>query len=105
PGLRRETALAYKRLADISRLLGENDQATDAYGRATAMLTQLAAENPDRPEYRQTLADSYCYLGEVLRVTGRPEEALRAFQQALGLQERLTAEHPDRPEYRKDRAR
>jgi serine/threonine-protein kinase len=104
-GLKKDTALAYKRLGDISRLLEEHDAATEAYGQAIAMLTPLAEEHPAEPDYGRALADSYNFLGEVRRVTGHPEEARNAYEKASELQQKLVAEAPGRAEYRMDLAR
>ncbi|HEV3260669.1 MAG TPA: protein kinase [Gemmataceae bacterium] len=105
PGLRRETALAYKRLGDISRLLGEHERAKDAYDQAIGLLGQLATENPSEPEHRHNLAASYTYLGEVLRVTSRPDEAQAAYDRARDLEQALVADFPGKPEYKKELAR
>jgi serine/threonine-protein kinase len=102
--LRKETALAHKRLGDISRLLEENEQAREAYGDAIALLRPLAEANPGEPDYRDALAQSFDYLGEVLRATSRTGEAEEAYRQALAIQEPLAQEFLDRPEYRKEQA-
>lgn len=105
PNLRKETALAYQRLADISRLLGDNVTARTDYDRAIALLGPLIADTHGDPALRQVLAESYCYLGEVQRVTGKNAEAQEAYEQALDQQKRLAAEFPDRPAFRQDLAR
>jgi tetratricopeptide (TPR) repeat protein len=105
PAVRKETGLAYQRMADILRQLGQSGAAQDAYGQAITLLTQLSADFPGVAEYRQKLADSHNWLGELLRTTQRPTEAQQAYDQAQGLQERLVAEHPDVPDYRRDLAR
>jgi serine/threonine-protein kinase len=105
PRLLRETALASKRLGDIHRLLGEYEPAREAYDRAIALLTRLAAANPADPEYRHALADSYTYRGEVLRMTGRTGDAEKDYLEARNILRRLAEEFPDRPVYGKDLAR
>ena len=105
PGLRRETALAYKRLGDISRLLGEHEEAREAYGQAITLLGQLAAEDPSEPEHRHNQAMSYTYLGEVLRITSRPDEARAAYDHARDLEQELLTQFPEKPEYKKELAR
>jgi hypothetical protein len=72
PALREKAALAQKRVADILRLLGENEQAAGAYGEASALLGRLAAEEPGDPRHRRHLADCRNFLGEVLRALSRP---------------------------------
>jgi tetratricopeptide (TPR) repeat protein len=60
----------------------------------------LAADFPDRPEFRGELATSHNNLGTLLHSTGRPKEAEAAYGDALLLQKRLAADFPDRPEFR-----
>jgi serine/threonine-protein kinase len=102
--LRKETALAHKRLGDISRLLGENNQAQESYGEAIALLRPLADANPGEPDTRGALAQSYCYLGEVLRATSRTGAAEDAYHKALAIQQPLAEQFPDRPDYRREEA-
>jgi serine/threonine-protein kinase len=105
PGLRKETAQANERLADISRLLGEHTSAKEAYDKAIGLLSHLLSESPADASYRYELAVSYSSLGEVLRVTGHVEEADSSYQKALHLERQLITEFPDRPEYRRELAR
>ncbi len=105
PSLRKEAALAHKRLGDISRLLGEHDQAKSSYDQAITLLGQLVADHPDKPEYRSILAECYCNMGEVWRLTSHPAEAAESYQQALGRQRELVAEAPGVPAYQKELAR
>jgi eukaryotic-like serine/threonine-protein kinase len=105
PGLRKEAALAHKRLGDIARLLGDYEQARAAYDQAVAMLASLAAEHPANPAYRFELSVSLDDLGEVWRRTSHPEKAADAYRRAVDLQKQLTTEDHDRPEYRKELAR
>jgi serine/threonine-protein kinase len=105
PHVRKEAALAHKRLGDISRLLGEYDQARAAYDQAIGLLIRLTAEHSNDPEERSALAESWCNLGEVWRLTSHPQEARKAYRQALDLQRELVAEAPDQPLYRKELAR
>ena len=97
--LRKETALAAKRLGDIARLLGKRDQAAAAYRSAIDQLHRLAAEHPDEPDYRLALAESYNFLGEVFRPVDRPQ-AEDDYRHALGVLGELCAQYPDRARYR-----
>jgi len=105
PSLRKETAQANKRLADISRLLGENAAAKEAYDKAIDLLSRLMAESPGDASYRQELAASYSMLGEVLRGTGRVDEAAASYQKALDLERKLLTDFPGQPDYRRELAR
>jgi serine/threonine protein kinase len=105
PAVRKETALAARRVGDIQRLLGRFDPALDAYHRAADLLGPLAADFPGEPVYAEALADCHNFRGEALRQTGRPREAADAYQEALRLQDALVARFPAEPDYRMERAR
>jgi tetratricopeptide (TPR) repeat protein/tRNA A-37 threonylcarbamoyl transferase component Bud32 len=103
--LQHKTALAYKRVADILRLLGRHDQAKAAYRDAIALLGPLVSARPDQPRFQFQLADSYNWYGDLERTTSRPDQARQAFLQARQLLESLVQTYPDRVLYRKDLAR
>jgi serine/threonine-protein kinase len=100
PRLREETARALARLGDISRLLGRNADAREAYGKAIALFGQLDGDKPGERTYREGLAHCYNYLGEVYRRTGRPGEAAGAYREALGLERALIDEFGGQPGHR-----
>jgi serine/threonine-protein kinase len=105
PRLRKETALAYERLADISRLLDRHADAEDAYSKALGLFGSLEGENPREPAYREGTAHCRNFLGEVYRRTGRSDEAAKAYREALAVQRALIEEFHGRPEYRLQAAR
>jgi tetratricopeptide (TPR) repeat protein len=106
PAVRRETGLAYYRVARISTELGEWVQADRAFDRAIALQRQLREEFPNDPAYQQELAESYNWLGELRRQSRRPHhEAEEVYQRALQVQEQLVAEYPEQPAYQADLAR
>jgi tetratricopeptide (TPR) repeat protein len=84
--------------------LGELQEAEAAYRDALALQKQLAADFPNRPEFRQELATSHNNLGNLLRATGRLQEAEAAYRDALALQKQLAADFPTRPEFRQELA-
>jgi serine/threonine-protein kinase len=104
PALRKEAALAYRRLADVDRLLGANRQAEGAYRQALALVGRLEAERPD-PANVFLMADSATYLGEVLRLTSRMGDAEEALLKAGEDLRRLLADSPREARYRKGLAR
>jgi serine/threonine protein kinase/tetratricopeptide (TPR) repeat protein len=96
---------AYLRLALVRAALGEYDAAIEDYEAMRAIFTQLAADFPRVPDYRQELARSYHNLGlSLLNLQKRPE-AEAAIRQALVIQEKLAADFPTVPEYRLELAR
>jgi tetratricopeptide (TPR) repeat protein len=103
--VQKKTGLAYKRVADLQRLLGHLDQAEGSYTQAIALLEKLSAELPEQVEYRHLLADSLNWQGELQRLASRSEEAVASLERARGLQENLAQQHADQPAYRKDLAR
>jgi serine/threonine-protein kinase len=105
PALRRKTAKAWKRVADISRLLRDDKPAEEAYEQAIALLAALIQENPGDGELRQLLAESHNFRGEVLRLTDRPAQAKEAYEEALRIQRQLVEDFPEVPTYRQDQAR
>jgi eukaryotic-like serine/threonine-protein kinase len=105
PALRQGTAMAYKRVADIYRLLGSENKAEENYRQAIALLGPLAAACPQDSVFRQQLADCHNFRGEVLRQTHRPREAREAYDAALRIQEELGAKFPEEPAYRQEQAR
>jgi serine/threonine-protein kinase len=104
PALRKETALGYKRLADVHRLLGDHEGARAAYLQAITLLSRLEEERPE-PVYRALEAESYTYLGEVQRATSQFADAEKAYQEASGILQRLLADSPRDSGYRKALAR
>lgn len=103
--VRKKAGLAYKRVADLQRLLGQFDRAEDSYRSAITLLEELGAELPGHAEYRHLLADSLNWQGELQRLASRPQQAEASLEEARGHQESLAREYPDQPAYRKDLAR
>jgi len=84
--------------------LGEFKEAETNYAAALVILKQLAADFPDRPEFRQVLAASHSNRGLLLNGTGRFKEAELDYAAALTIRKQLAAEFPTRPEFRQDLA-
>src|SRR5262245_169348 len=100
PSVRYDLAMAYRRLTDISRELGDSAAAEEASSRATALLAQLAAARPDVPENSRDLAASHAALGRVYMNTASWDKADAAYRQALAMQETQARAHPSVPEYK-----
>jgi tetratricopeptide (TPR) repeat protein/tRNA A-37 threonylcarbamoyl transferase component Bud32 len=97
-------AEGYFRVSLMRHRLGELQEAEAAYREAIKLQQQLAAEFPNRPEFRQDLAISHNNLGVLLRDTGRLKEAEAAHRDALAIRKQLAAEFPNRPDYRHELA-
>jgi tetratricopeptide (TPR) repeat protein len=94
PAIRRETGLAYVRVARIHDQLGQTLQSEKAGRQAVDLLEALVAESPSHQDYRSALAWAHHWLGAALGELGRNVEAERSFRRALGLWHGLTAEFP-----------
>ncbi len=104
PVVQVDTAMAYKRMGDIHRLLGEFGEAEQAYRRALAIFEALATEFPKAPDYPRALASTLTNLGLLLKDSGRVKEAENAYGKALELYERLADDFTD-PLYRHEQAK
>jgi tetratricopeptide (TPR) repeat protein len=101
-----EIALAHFHLADIHRLLQESSPAIDEYNTAASQFEALAGQYPNKPDYRQLLANTYNWLGETQRVLGSADQgAEKAYDSALGLQEDLHRQFPNNTAYQQELAR
>jgi serine/threonine protein kinase/Flp pilus assembly protein TadD len=104
PSVRLRTAKAYLRVGQIHESLGQPEQGLAAYRQALAVSTELVADFPNHPTYRQILAQSYSSLGGV-KWHALPipfPEAEQAYGKALRLQEQLVREEPTNLDYRRD---
>jgi tetratricopeptide (TPR) repeat protein len=63
-------------------------------------MRSLAAEHPDVPDYRRSLAISHVRVGALLTMAGRPAEALPELESARSLLEDLARAGPNVPAYR-----
>jgi tetratricopeptide (TPR) repeat protein/energy-coupling factor transporter ATP-binding protein EcfA2 len=112
--LSEETALAYSRMGDINRLLGNHEDAIADYKEAIDRLDKLASRYPNEPEYRQDLGYAHNWQGETLRDwlqepdTSSPysnSDAEKEYDKALLLQQVLHDESPENGDYQQELAR
>jgi tetratricopeptide (TPR) repeat protein len=89
PAVKRETAKAYRRVADIYEKLRRWAEAKEAYGRAITFLRQLAEEQPKETEVLSDLAQRYHDLATLLSQRGPPQEAEQAYREAIAVYEKL----------------
>jgi serine/threonine protein kinase len=104
PRLRFATAQAYRRMADVLRLLEQHDEALAAYQGAIALLEQLRADSDDS-QYREQLARCRNFQGEVHRAAGSHQQAENAYRESARLEEELAREFPEVPRHRQGLAR
>jgi serine/threonine-protein kinase len=97
-------AAGHLRVGLMRYRLGELKEGEGSYREAVGLYRPLAADFPDRPEFRQDLATSHNNLGVLLSDTGRLQEAEAAFADARALRTQLAAEFPARPEFRQELA-
>jgi tetratricopeptide (TPR) repeat protein len=104
--LRRSVALAHTRLADISRILQNSEDAIKEYRTAIEQLEPLVRAHPGKADYKQLLATAYNWLGESERVAPntRPD-ALKAYDSAITLQRSLMQVYSADSDYRRELAR
>src|SRR5207302_1119649 len=102
---RSRQAQAYFRMGRLNQILGRSQDCENAYRRAVALGQQLAADFPNRPEFRRALAMSHNNLGWLFQDTKRLEKAESAYRNAVALQKQVVADFPDRPEFRLELAK
>jgi serine/threonine protein kinase/tetratricopeptide (TPR) repeat protein len=100
PAVRYDLGLAYHRLTDINRELGDTAAAEESSAKAIALLGELAAAQPDVPEYQRELAASHFALGLVYFATAAWEKAEAAFELAVTIQKKQADAYPTAAEYR-----
>ena len=100
PAIRWETAQAFARVARIQAYLGRSEISAAHYRQALDRIGALAAEFPDRTEYRAGLADAHQQFGEMLIHWAGAESAGDQFDRARRLWQDLAEAAPDTPYYR-----
>ena len=101
PAVRQEMGRSYRRLGDIHQMLGQYEQAEEAYNSAMDVFNKLVVDFPDTADYRMEMVASENALGLTLRALGRHRQAERAFSTATELLEPLADEFPTEPAYAK----
>jgi tetratricopeptide (TPR) repeat protein len=104
--LRQGIAFAHFRLGQINRILDAPANAAGEYRQAIDSFDRLARDYPDKPVYRQGLANAYNWLGETLRgASNTYADANNAYDQALRLLQELRRADPQNIEYLQELAR
>jgi serine/threonine-protein kinase len=94
PALRWETSLAHVRVAVIQHALGRPADADAHFRQAVDRLAALADAFPDRPDYRDGLADARRQYGDFLASWTDPRQAGEQFDRARQLWLDLAAADP-----------
>jgi serine/threonine protein kinase len=93
-------AWGYLKVGALRGRLGQYREAEAAAGQARDLFAQLAAEFPDVPDYRFSLANSHNNMAINQWILGNCAESEAACRRALDLLEGLVADFPDVPAYR-----
>jgi serine/threonine protein kinase/tetratricopeptide (TPR) repeat protein len=104
PALRLGTGRAYRVVADIYKMLSENDKAEEHYQQAQQILEKLADEDPASAEYGHQLATAHQRRASLLYELGRFPEADQAYLAALDRWTHLVADAPGGALYRRELA-
>jgi serine/threonine-protein kinase len=98
-------ARAYQRVGQIRYKLGQLAEARAASERGRELMAQLAADFPERSEYRETLGGLNTNLGTFAWTMGQMQEAESAYRAAIAVYRQLADDLPATPEYRQGLAR
>jgi tetratricopeptide (TPR) repeat protein len=101
PDVRRETARAYRRAAQVHEMLGRSNDADEEYARAVALAEAVAASAPRVPSDRLDLAEHLDHRARFLADCGRPAEAEAHWVRAEVLLRALAAASPEDPRPRR----
>ncbi len=94
PEVRHQLAIGFRHLGDVTRQLGDMEEAEEFYTQAIDRLSELLRESPDA-ELLFHLSETHNFLGEVHRLSGRPNQAQESYARAIELQQQLIVEQPE----------
>jgi serine/threonine-protein kinase len=89
-------------LGNLSREIGDEQDAIAAYRESLAIQQKLADAHP--AVFQRDLAHGHNNLGLLLRATGRPAAARQEHERALTIRQKLADDHPLITEYQSDLA-
>jgi tetratricopeptide (TPR) repeat protein len=95
PELRYRKAWMLIQFARNYAMLGDTGKRFARANEASRLLSGLAADKPDDPNYQRGLSVAYDEVGDVLVAQGNLPEALRSFRDGLAIAERLAKTEPD----------
>jgi tetratricopeptide (TPR) repeat protein len=94
PEVRREVALAHRRVGQILHKFNDYHRAESALRRSVQIMSDLAATGPARAEDRLQWVESELALGRLLKRNGKADEGGERFRHAVTLCRGLVAENP-----------
>jgi serine/threonine protein kinase/Tfp pilus assembly protein PilF len=100
PVIRRETALAYRRVGGIHRTFGQYPEAENAYRSAIAMLEELGVSSALEPALRVELVSIHLEFGWTLAALGKGTESVQSVRNAVQVAENLAEQFPHVDGYR-----
>lgn len=100
PAVRHNTAETYNRVARLGLMAGRTKESARAAQSAIDLFQSLADQYPDRPEYRDDLANAYLFLGHSQVLNADFAAGLESYKKGADLAEALANEFPSHPGYK-----
>jgi serine/threonine protein kinase len=101
PTVRWNVARMHRMRANLSRFLDKFDEAERSYQEAIRLFDQLAADYPEKSDYREVAALTLLDFGQLLQRLGRYQQATRRADETLRLFEDLLQTHPNETKYQR----
>lgn len=99
PSIILENGLAYRRLADLHQLLGQQEEMLKSLEQALSVFSQLSKSDPSSLQYRGHLADGTLQYARVLSEFHRLDESAVQYEKAIEMWEELRKAVPTEPRY------
>jgi len=100
PVIRRETAWAYRSLANLQFRFGEHTEAEQSFRKAFSLLDELGAQSLLEPSARASLVTAHAQFAQLLFELGKPAEHDEHLRRAARIAEDLVQEFPGETLYR-----
>jgi len=98
--LEREIGHAYRRVADINNMLGQDTAADTGYRQAIAFLENRITDSPGEPEFRKELVVCFHHLAVLGGARLSAQEMEDCYRRAIALDQHLAEEFPEVPDHR-----
>jgi serine/threonine-protein kinase len=93
---------ALNQIGEVRMAQGELAEATVAFAEALALARDLAARDPERPEWQLRLGEAHFFVGNAHRLAGDLPLALEQMQHYLTIAKALAVEDPDNSEWQRE---